>query len=705
MSELRLVQPVATVMSLTMKQHYRPDIDGLRAIAVAIVVAFHADLGCPGGYIGVDVFFVISGFLITSLLLKDLERGEFSLLGFWERRARRIIPALVTVTLVTLIAGWFILFPSDYESLGDSALAQSIFSANFFFWRTTGYFKGTADEKPLLHTWSLSVEEQFYLLAPLVLFLCYKSKGLRARQKLLLLAGLAGGASFALSVSGVQKHPDLTFYLLPTRAWELLVGVTLAMFPASWLLKRRGSNELLSFGGLAAIVLPAICYGRQTEFPGLAALAPCVGTALIIYTNSHERTKGSPGTILGKALSIQPLVFLGLISYSLYLWHWPILAYCRYWFPEALSTTYRLVAVGVAGVLAVLSWRYVETPFRKRSICSSRRGVLSFAIAALVVVFILGLGARFCSDLDFRIPPQAQVYASGKKDMCFINELSVRDVSIGRLVPLGRTNSSGGPTFLVWGDSHAMAILPAFAELANQFGVEGVAVTHSATAPVYAGYPHNFGMGLRGREAQAFGRAVLRFIELHNVREVVLAAHWSGYGVDETATGDVAGLATQKYGLLINQIGETVKLVEQAGARVWILEEVPGQSVDVPRTLARCYMSGANPEQFASKAGDDMRRADFKACAEEALSNTSVNFVDLAPLLLALDGQRYRMTDGQGALYRDRHHLSVRGAMFVRQGLKVIFENLRPMNEEVQAAGEARRALFMSAEQTGSNSR
>lgn len=297
---------------------YRPDVDGLRAGAVLAVILFHAGLGFSGGYIGVDVFFVISGFLITSLIVSDLQEGKFRLANFWERRARRIIPALAVVVLGTLIAGWFLLLPREYAALGKSAACQSVFGANFYFYRTTlgGYFAGVADEMPLLHTWSLAVEEQFYLIVPLTFAAVFRFPRLRTRRVLLALFGAGILVSFLASLYGVAHYRIAAFYLLPTRAWELLVGSALAIFPLTWMTKHRPTREILSFVGLAGILVPCWFYTGKTPFPGLAALPPCLGTALIIWSNSPLGHATVP-TSLSRLLATRPVVFVGLISSSI----------------------------------------------------------------------------------------------------------------------------------------------------------------------------------------------------------------------------------------------------------------------------------------------------------------------------------------------------------------------------------------------------
>jgi peptidoglycan/LPS O-acetylase OafA/YrhL len=348
---------------------YRPDIDGLRAIAVLSVLFFHADLGCSGGFVGVDVFFVVSGYLITGLILKDIDAGRFGITQFWERRIRRILPALSIVVLFCLAMGWFFFSPLDYRKLGQSAFAQALLVSNIFFWQTAGkagYFDESSVEiTPLLHTWSLAVEEQFYLLFPFLLLAC---RGF-SRRRLARLTLVLGAISLGLSVYCSYYYRVANFYLLPTRAWELLIGAWPAIVlstrdPARWL------KESVSWAGLAAILAAIFLYNRETRFPGITALPPCVGAALIIWANRSSCTS------VGKILAWPPLVYIGLISYSLYLWHWPLLAFGRYLVPGPLSVGERGLLLLIGLVLAALSLKFVETPFRQRSVCPTRMAVL-----------------------------------------------------------------------------------------------------------------------------------------------------------------------------------------------------------------------------------------------------------------------------------------------------------------------------------------
>jgi peptidoglycan/LPS O-acetylase OafA/YrhL len=364
---------------------YRPDIDGLRAIAVLSVVFCHAGVGLPGGYVGVDVFFVISGYLITSLILKELKQETFSLADFWERRIRRILPALVAVTIAALLAGWFLLMPEAYASLGKSVAALALLISNVQFWRDTGYFEAAAEEKPLLHTWSLAVEEQFYLFVPVFLLLLARTSRLHRAVALLTLAMIV---SFGLSIYGTHRHPDATFYLLPSRAWELFVGALLAFVPIGWLTGSTRCKELAAALGLALILIPCVLYDQSTRFPGLAAVPPVLGTALLIWSGNTS-TAGLP--ITNRCLTWRPFVAVGLISYSLYLWHWPLLAFARSQSISPLSYIDRFQLIAASLLIGAISWRYVELPFRSRKVFASRRWLL--AVSVLMFVGLLCSGA------------------------------------------------------------------------------------------------------------------------------------------------------------------------------------------------------------------------------------------------------------------------------------------------------------------------
>lgn len=335
---------------------YRPEIDGLRAIAVSAVIGFHAGLvGFSGGFIGVDVFFVVSGFLITTLVDREHDLGDFSLKNFYERRIRRLIPALVVTLLFSSVVAYIILFPSDLRHFGTSLVSTLVFGSNIYFWQSTDYFATDADLLPLLHTWTLAVEEQFYLLFPLAFGLLHKY----ARGSTALVLGLLGIASFGLSEWGWRTYPDANFFLLPTRGWELLAGSVAA------LLFRRTKvrpSRALSFLGIFLIVSSIVVFNESTPSPSAFMLVPVGGTLLLLlFYPSNKELIGIDGF-----LEFGPIRHVGLISYSAYLIHQPVLAFYRWATGLNVSTFEAATLIFAIFLLAHLSWKYIESPYRGR---------------------------------------------------------------------------------------------------------------------------------------------------------------------------------------------------------------------------------------------------------------------------------------------------------------------------------------------------
>lgn len=450
--------------------HYRPEIDGLRALAVLPVLAFHAGFDAfGGGFVGVDVFFVISGYLITGILLKELDAGRFSLLSFYERRARRILPALIAVMLVCLPAAALLLLPRDLEDFTQSLVAVASFSSNILFWLESGYFDRTAELKPLLHTWSLAVEEQFYILFPLLLLALWQAP----RVRLLAVLGLAFGVSLGLAEWGARAFPSAAFYLLPTRAWELLLGV----FCAIWL-HHRGTSfapgagvQVLGLAGLALIAAAVLLFDHDTRFPGMPALLPTVGTGLIILC-------AVPGTLVHALLRQRLLVGIGLISYSAYLWHQPLFAFVRYASPEEPAPLLMGALLLAVLPLAWVSWRFIEHPFRHPGRISARAVLRGGALAGIAC---LGLGIAGALTDGFRsqvlalrvgperVPIYEQILEATARPL---PQQMVDDGACRFSAPaldaafearFAACRAQHGAATVVLGDSHAMNVYNAFA--------------------------------------------------------------------------------------------------------------------------------------------------------------------------------------------------------------------------------------------------
>jgi peptidoglycan/LPS O-acetylase OafA/YrhL len=384
------------------KLNYRPEIDGLRALAVLPVILFHAGFAhVSGGYIGVDVFFVISGFLITGILLRELEAEQFSILAFYERRMRRILPALFLVLTVTMIFGLFVMLPYELAALGRGIVAVIFFLSNVLFWSESGYFAASSELNPLLHTWSLAIEEQYYILFPLALWVCWKW----SNKGVVLLLGLAALSSLFLSEIISVSMPSVNFFLLPTRAWELLTGSLTAFY----LFRRRAPKgllaEALGIFGIAAIMFAIFTYDSGTPFPSLWALAPVIGTVSIILA-------ASPKTLVGKILGSSPFVGVGLISYSAYLWHQPLFAYARLLDADRHpEQSVMLILSVVVLVLAWLSWRFVERPFRRRDTVS-RKSIFALSGLGSVVLLAIAVVAIASDGLPQRYPEAKRAWIS-----------------------------------------------------------------------------------------------------------------------------------------------------------------------------------------------------------------------------------------------------------------------------------------------------
>jgi peptidoglycan/LPS O-acetylase OafA/YrhL len=665
---------LASAQTLIEDFSYRPEIDGLRAIAVVSVILFHAQLALPGGYVGVDVFFVISGFLITSLILRDAEQNRFTLAQFWERRARRILPAVTVVALATLAAGWFLLIPVDYAATAESAAHQAVFLANLYFRDTIGYFNDATELMPLLHTWSLAVEEQFYMLFPLILFVLFRYPSCRRRGVLLALFACGTAISLWLSCQALANRPKDAFYFPHTRAWELLLGCSVAIFPAAWIPARRLLRELGSCLGLAAILIPCVLYEQDTPFPGLAAVPPCLGAALIVWATAPI---GAPQPTLGRLLASRPLVFVGLVSYSLYLWHWPLLAFARYWSFEPLSVEYRIGLIAASFALSVLSWRYVEIPFRKRSCCASRRAIFVATGAGLAAVLGSGLLVVLAKGFPDRLPPQARAYADAKNDRPGAKPLDTEDRFAKNLHAIGIPDVP--PKVLVWGDSHASSVLPAFDAFLREKGMAGQAAMRATTPPVL-GF-----VGRRRRDVRegstTFNDDVFAYAQKQRFSDVVLVARWKAYGALLSPDGRGTDIRSQ---LLL-----TVQRLAQEGIRPWVFLQVPEHEVDVPIALTKSVLSGEDISRFCSKPGWWNGLFDEDNALLPAIETAGGRWLDPRPFFLDAGGQYYRVSADGFALYYDKHHLTTKGAMLtilplLRESFSIAPSETdqRPVNQE-----------------------
>jgi peptidoglycan/LPS O-acetylase OafA/YrhL len=540
--------------------NYRPDIDGLRAVAVLMVLAYHIGTRfVKGGFIGVDIFFVISGYLISKILMKELNDGRFSIAAFYVRRVRRIAPALIAVLVFTTIVAYFTLLPSELKEYSWSLIAAVFSVSNFFFWSQAGYFDALASSKPLLHTWSLAVEEQFYLFFPLLLAFVFR----RGRKWVTPMVVTLAAASFLFSLWAVKFHPSLAFYWPLPRIWELMCGTCLAIgaVPAIRPAAGRNAASLLGFG---LIAYSGTLYTVATPFPGFAALAPCLGTALIIAAGTH----GS--TLVNRLLSWKPVVFIGLISYSLYLWHWPVIVFSAMGVGvEGLSQNVRKVLIAVAALaLGTLSWRFVERPFRSSSKGTPNAKI--FAVAGICAavptlaacVFLLGGGMKS------RFPPSAIAVASYLENpeagdrwhyrigSCFITSLNTfKDFDQSTcLAP-----DPAKPNYLIFGDSHAAHL---YYGLATEFPEDHMLqATASGCMPFVKQIAHP-----RPDCAELVDFVLKDYLPKSHLRAVILGGNWEPKDIE--------------------QIGQTLTYIKGLGVQPILFGPVVQYDTPLPRLLA-----------------------------------------------------------------------------------------------------------------------
>lgn len=577
------------------KATYRPEIDGFRSVAVLPVILFHAGFGLfAGGFVGVDIFFVISGYLITGIIHGEILSGRFSIIQFYERRARRILPALFLVLAVSVCLASIWMLPLAYEGFSRSLVAVNVFVSNVLFWRDSGYFDLANELKPLLHTWSLSVEEQFYVFFPLILVLMRK---LRTGM----LSAVVGGltlASLLASVWASTRLPGANFYLLPTRAWELGAGALVALVRLEKRTLGRFACEALSMAGAAMILFAIFSYDANTPFPGVAALPPVVGTVLVIAC-------ARPGTFIGNLLSCRPLVAIGLISYSAYLWHQVVFVFARLRSLDELGTAAYLGLVVLSLALAYLSWRFVEAPFRDRTRTSRRLIFTGSALGAAAFIAIGALGMT-TAGLPARLPADVVKIAALSEERglppC---EPQRRD---GGLAVDQCIYGEGSRQIVLWGDSHAKALSEGLLDVLGSHDASLVSLTVPACLPV-------IGWNLQEPACEDFRRNTIDYLTAARDPGTVVVVHgrWvnmlghrnfdNGEGGKELGTEwnpRLAGFrgtnpADPAYVSWVSGlVTATIRPLLEAGQRVVLVYSVPSIGWNAPDFRARALLFGVD---------------------------------------------------------------------------------------------------------------
>jgi len=625
-------------MSSVPSNRYRSDVDGLRAVAVMLVVNFHGfPLAMPGGFIGVDIFFVISGFLITGIIAREVDAQRFSLVGFYNRRIRRIFPALIVVLCAALALGWLWMLPAPYVALSRDVAASAAFSANIALMLQSGYFDIESAKKPLLHLWSLGIEEQFYLFWPLILMLAA-----RLRWSLLAVAAAIGLASFVLNVALIGSDPVATFYLPFTRAWELLAGAVLAFAWDRFSQSEAASNRR-AMAGVVLIVISAAVLNVHRAFPGWWALLPVAGGALLL---------SAPASWINRVcLGWPPLVWIGLISYPLYLWHWPLLVMFAIIKFEPLTLVDTELVLLLSAFLAWGTYWFIEKPFRFGRPVPFKTASLASAMVAVVIAGMVVVAGR---GFDVRLPPEIRAMsevpaqtAQWRIHRCLLDlghETSFADECVDR---------DRRPLLLLWGDSTAGALMPGLREAQQSRGFGIAQLTASSCIPALdVDIPATPGCRANNDRVLALARQLKPDI-------VLLHGTWEKY---------------------LDHVAETVAaLKQQTGARVIVLGPVPAWKRGLPNEVLRFYL--LHHRLIPARTSDGVSSNAYDSAMRETLVPKGAEFISAWDALCNAEGCLTRLGDGASDIAAsDQVHLTEKGSAFLIQSIidRILIDKILP---------------------------
>jgi peptidoglycan/LPS O-acetylase OafA/YrhL len=661
-------------------QAHRADIDGLRALAVLSVIFHHYLVpGFRGGFVGVDVFFVVSGFLIAAHIESEIAAGRFSLLAFYERRIRRILPALFLMYALFLLLAWQVHFPRDFHLQSRLAAYVIPFLANYAFYQNAGNYSGEfAGHIVLLHTWSLAVEEQFYLFFPLLMMAI--SRFMRRGYSVVLWPMAV--MSFVLCVVATYIEPSAAFYLTPFRAWELLAGALLAVgrFSPPRDDRVRAGVALL---GLLLIAAADLLLSDNTPYPGKWAVVPCAGAVAILYASCDRSLP------VGRLLDNPIMRRIGLWSYSLYLFHWPLLVLAQYYAFDPLSISLRCILLASTFLLGALSWRYVEQPFRGPRGLLRRPALFGIAAASggalILATFVLH---RSSDPRRYSAREHAQ-FPSYTADQARCRNTSPEDT---REAPCKLGDNSAPIEAILWGDSHALAILPAvdaayakhheaavFAQTGGCPPLLGVHVRDfsPAESSLFRSWIDARGLG-RSERCKRHSEAVLNWIAGSHIRTVILAAHWIAYTEDKHSRRLTDSQSPDNFSMLDNAavfargLDRLLAALEREHVRVFLVDDVPQSIVDVPYALASARRLHQDREFRISRVTYEAQQ--HSAAAIFARLQKRHGFRILKPQDLLCAGGMCSIARDDAPLYSDEEHLSELGATISEPALEAIWD-------------------------------
>jgi peptidoglycan/LPS O-acetylase OafA/YrhL len=646
---------------------YRPDIDGLRAVAIVPVVLYHAGIApFEGGYVGVDVFFVVSGYLITAFILGQIDRDRFSLRNFYVRRIRRIFPALFVMMAFCAVIGWQLLTPQDYRLLGESILATALFSSNILFWLTSGYFGVPLEQRPLLHTWSLGVEEQFYLVFPILLVVLCRF----FRPKLIAITFGLCVLSFALNVLTVKDHPNFAFFLAPPRIWELFIGGLLAM-GALGPPRNAKSSEIIGLICAGLIGIAIFGFSNDTMFPGFAALIPTIGAAGIIWAGT-----GRNGTV-SRVLSYPFPVLIGKISYSLYLWHFPLLAFGTYVDVGGPSLVVKFILLVFSVVLSFASWVYIEQPVRRGyGVFGNVRVVFSAAAVALALFGGFGLASHFSDGFPGRIREPSRQIAASERDfnpdrrLCFT---TANDITRLPLCKFGI--EAAVPQFALWGDSHAESLRTGIDSAAKKARSAGIFLGGAGCIP-------ELGIDRGGLGCSVLNDAIVAYLlSAPSIHTVILAGRWGlwaegvpfkhGSGRRRVSLTQ-SGLPIDNHQALSIGLENAVARLTAAGKRVWLVGPIPEIGYEVPRTLY-LYSLGFPERVDIRPTLKEFKEREVFVLRKFSEMIEKYNVRAVWPHQYLCDSDFCRVQKNRQPLYIDDHHLTRSAASSMAEIFDPIF--------------------------------
>ena len=630
--------------------NYRREIDGLRAIAVLPVILYHAGFSVfQGGYVGVDVFFVISGFLITTIILNDLKQDRFSILRFYERRARRILPALFAVVAACLPFAWVWMTPVQMEKFSQSVLATFLFLSNIYFWRDSGYFAAAADEKPLIHTWSLAVEEQFYLLFPLLLLLLWK-RG--ARPGTFWISALAV-ASLLFSQWASAVDPEKNFFFTGSRIWELMVGSIAACIMVK---HPPAPKDGIAALGLLMIVFSIFAYNDATPFPSFYTLVPVLGTAFILVFADKN-------TMTGRLLSVPFFVGIGLISYSAYLWHQPIFAFARIYNitppPQLLMLALALLSIG----LAYLSWRFVEQPFRrtKTGPLKSRKSVFLASGVGMVLFLAFGVYGDKSDGIPNRLPANVvSFYTANEWDKSCLYQRRDGQPDL----PNDRcTFNKGAPVKIaVWGDSIAASLTRGIANAVQDDGIEVHQITYGSCLPIRGVHRTD----VKGKDpCIEFVDRASKFIRDSGFTAVIVVANWPVYLESPSALQPVEQSSSSNFTATFKQSIDTL------GVPVLLLMPHPTAEYEVTDAAGRMLLRNNKVPELGISIEDFHKQTQrTRQLLQSAASASGIETLSIENLFCdSYQKGICAFSDGKDVFISDEVHFTPAGAKIVSEAV------------------------------------